>query len=122
MSPAELSIKSQENCNKEEKVMKKRIVLGIAIACTALFVGGCSKGFNIFSPFTPAVGTLPATTENAANAYAAGDYTAAMAMYADVVAGQPTNSSARYGYVKSYVKNAGFDIASFITNGVGMSG
>src|SRR3989339_24264 len=87
--------------------MKKRIVLGIAIACVALFVGGCTKGFNIFAPLTPAAGTLAPTPENAANAYAAGDYAAAMAMYADVVANEPANSSARYGYVKSYVKNAG---------------
>ncbi|OGF51199.1 MAG: hypothetical protein A2231_02225 [Candidatus Firestonebacteria bacterium RIFOXYA2_FULL_40_8] len=101
--------------------MRKGIVLGIALACAALFVGGCSKGFNIFTPFTPAVGSLPATTANAANAYAAGDYTAAMAMYADVVTAEPANSTARYGYVKSYVKNAGFDIASFITSGTGMS-
>ena len=102
--------------------MKKALVLGVMLACAALFVGGCSKGFNIFTPFTPAAETLPATVENAANAYAAGDYAAAMAMYADVVTAEPKNSSARYGYVKAYVKNAGFDIASFITNGSGMNG
>ena len=102
--------------------MKKRIVLGIAIACAALFAGGCTKGFNIFAPFTPAPKDLPATVENAANSYAAGDYVAAMAQYDAVVTANPANSSARYGYVKSYVKNAGFDIATFIKNGTGMSG
>ena len=94
--------------------MKKALVIGVTLACAALFVGGCSKGFNIFAPLTPAAGTLPPTPENAANAYAAGDYVAAMAMYEAVVTSEPANSSARYGYVKSYVKNAGFDIATLI--------
>lgn len=105
--------------------MKKGLVLVATLACVALFVGGCSKGFNIFTPFSPAAGSLPASTENAANAYAAGDYAAAMAMYLDVLnqtggAASSPNSSARYGYVKAYVKEAGFDIASFITTGTGM--
>ena len=100
-------------------VMKKAMVLGITLAFAALFVGGCSKGFNVFAPLTPAPKDLPASVSNAANAYAAGDYTGAMAMYKAVVDGDPSNSEARYGYVKAYVKSAGFDIATFIKNGTG---
>jgi len=99
--------------------MKKALVLGITLACVALFVGGCSKGFNVFAPLTPAPGTLPPTISNAANAYAAGDYAGAMAMYQQLMASNPNSSEAKYGYVKSYVKSVGFDIGTFIKNGTG---
>ncbi len=110
-----------ENYYREEKVMKKKLVLGIAIACAALFAGGCSKGFNVFAPFTPSPGSLPATVANAANSYAAGDYAGAMAQYKAIADADPSNVEASYGYVKAYVKNAGFDIATFIKNGTGNS-
>ena len=99
--------------------MKKALVLGITLACVALFVGGCSKGFNVFAPLTPAPGTLPVSISNAANAYAAGDYAGAMAMYQQLMASNPQSSEAKYGYVKSYVKSVGLDIGTFLKNGTG---
>jgi len=84
--------------------MRKRIVLGIAVVCAALFAGGCSKGFNAFAPLTPSLKDQPKTLENAANAYASGDYVTAMEQYEQLMKDNPGSSEAKYGYVKAYVK------------------
>jgi len=101
--------------------MRKRTVLGIVVVCAALFAGGCSKGFNAFAPLTPSLKDQPKTLENAANAYASGDYVTAMEQYEQLMKDNPGSSEAKYGYVKAYVKNAGFDISTFIKNGTGNS-
>ena len=98
--------------------MRKAIVIGMTLACMALLVGGCSKGFNLFAPLTPAIAGDKKLAD-AANAYATGDYATAMVIYQKLMTDNPSSSEAKYGYVKSYVKSVGFDIGTFIKNGTG---
>jgi len=93
--------------------MKKAIAVSLVLALAVIF-SGCTKGTNIFGWMTPAPGDLPVTAANAANAYAAGDYAAAMAQYEALIAANGQDSSAKYGYVKAYVKSVGLDLASLI--------
>lgn len=91
--------------------MKKIFVCSVVLVCLAIIVAGCSKGTNIFGWMAPGGGSAGGDAN-----YANGNYELSMADYEAAVNANYGDSKSRYGYVKSYVKSIGFDLATFLQN------
>ena len=91
--------------------MKKIFVCGIVLVCMAVLVAGCGKDTNIFGWMSPGGGSAGGEAN-----FASGNYAASMADYEAAVRANGADSKSRYGYVKSYIKSMGFDLATFLQN------
>jgi hypothetical protein len=106
--------------------MKNKILFLTIMLIAGIIVSGCSKSTNIFG-WTHKEGGSKSPSVLAADAdsaYSNGNYAVAMDYYKDAVAqsggvANSPNSTARVGYVKSYLKNMGLDLADLMKNASG---
>jgi hypothetical protein len=96
--------------------MKKAVAIGVLFLFAAALLTGCGKGTNLLGWMAPTGGSSAADAANGDSQFASGNYSGAMSSYGAAVASNPANSRARYGYVKSYIKNAGMNLADFLQN------
>jgi hypothetical protein len=101
------------------KTSGRSVLVSFAAFCLALVLSfsGCSRS-NIFG-WAHSAGSVKTTTALSADAYTAlqnKDYAKAIDYFTQILASEPGNSEAIYGYAVAQLGSAGIDIASLITN------
>jgi tetratricopeptide (TPR) repeat protein len=102
--------------------LSRAVFAPVVLFCLVLSFGGCGKG-NLFS-WAHNSGSGTTTASLSSDAYTAlqnKDYSKALSYYTKILANDPNNSEAIYGYSVANLGEQGLDIATLITNLVNQS-